>query len=452
MDIQQSKKQFILNTPLREVMWKLSLPAIAAMVFYGLNAFMDTVYVGQLLNEEALAGIALAFPLTNMMMGLGSWVGTGAGNYISILLGENNEEELVKVLPNATFFTLIGTLIFAIPAYIFSKELITLMGASNAVLAYGDSYLKTTLLASPLWVYALQLNFIVRAEGKMKKAAIMMIYGLAVNILLTPLFIKNLNMGIEGAAWPTNVGMLIYCIVGYRYFTSNQPSFSAKINDVQFDTKILPRILKLGFPGFIMSIMGLIQALVVFNAVVKVGTENDLAFFAAANRIQLFLMTPLFGLMRALQPVTGVNFGAKKYDRVKKSFLLFSKTGLLLVLPFWLFLMVFPEIVIRLVLPNTTISISDIFNFRIYMAIIPFLPLVFMALTYLPAINHPKPASIIGIARQVVFYIPVMIVLPIYTGINGVYYGTTIIDIIITIWTLYIVRKTFYTILKTKES
>ncbi len=452
MDIQQSRKQFILESPLNRLLWKLSLPAIAAMVFFGLNAFMDTVYVGQLLNEEALAGIALAYPLTGMLLGLGSWVGTGAGNYLSILLGENNEKLLAKVVPNATLCTLLGSMIFAIPAYVFAEELIALMGASHTILVYGTNYLKITLLASPFWVYALQLNFIVRAEGKMKKAAVMMIFGLAVNVILTPIFLKYLHMGIEGAAWATNIGMFIYCIVGYRYFNSNQSSFPANINAIQYDRNVLAQILKLGFPGFIMSIMGLIQALVVFNAVVKVGTENDLAFFAAANRIQLFLMTPLFGLMRALQPIIGVNFGAKQYSRVKKSFLLFSKAGLFLILPFWLFLMFFPELVIRLVLPDATISSSAIFNFRIYMAIIPFLPLVFMALTYLPAINHPKPATIIGIARQLVFYIPAMLVLPIYMGIDGIYFGTTIIDIIITLWTIYIVRKTFTTILKTTKS
>ena len=105
MDLKQSNKQLILESPLNRLLWKLSLPAIAAMVFFGLNAFMDTVYVGQLLNEEALAGIALAYPLTSMLLGLGSWVGTGAGNYLSILLGENNEKLLAKVVPNATLCT-----------------------------------------------------------------------------------------------------------------------------------------------------------------------------------------------------------------------------------------------------------------------------------------------------------------------------------------------------------
>lgn len=411
---------------------------------------MDTIYVGQLLNEEALSGVALAYPLTGIMLGFGSWVGTGAGNYVSILLGENNTNTITSVIPNATLFTLLSTLLFAIPSYVFAEELITLMGGTGIILDYGVQYLKITLLASPLWVYALQLNFIVRSEGKMKVAAIMMAYGLIVNIVLTPLFIIYLNMNVDGAAWATNIGMFIYCIVGYIYFNGNKASFSSNINNIRYDKEVFQNIIKLGFPGFIMSIMALIQSIAVFNAIVKIGTETDLAFFAAANRILLFLMTPLFGLMRALQPVAGVNFGARQLGRVKQSFLLFSKTGLFLVLPFWIFLMAFPELSIKMVLPDMTLTSSDIFNFRIYMAILPFLPYVFMALTYLPAINRPKPASIIGVARQIVFYVPVMIFLPKYLGINGIYYGATLIDIVITLWIVYVVWKTFSEVLTPK--
>jgi Na+-driven multidrug efflux pump len=189
--------------------------------------------------------------------------------------------------------------------------------------------------------------------------------------------------------------------------------------------------------------MGLIQAIVVFNAVVQAGTAEDLAFFAAANRILLFLMTPLFGLMRALQPIEGINYGAGHFGRVKSSFVLFGKTGLYLVLPFWIFLMLFPEIGVRTMLPDKILSPEDILNFRVYMSIIPFLPFVFMSLTHLPAIEMPKYASLVGLARQLVFYVPIMLLLPRWMGVSGIYYGATLIDVVITIWLLIIVRNSF---------
>ena len=452
MDLRDKQKQLILNQPLAKVMWKLSLPAIAAMVLFGLNAFMDTVYIGQLMNETALAGVALAYPLTSIMMGLGAWAGTGAANLLSIALGDEDLNTQMKIVPNATIFMLITTLLFALPAYFFAEPLIRMMGGSGAILSAGMEYFQVTLLAAPAWVYGLTLNFIIRGEGRMKTAAIMMIYGLAPNLVLTPLFIGYFNMGVAGAAWATNIGMVIYSLVGYMYFSKEKASFQADVKSLTFDKEVFQSILKMGLPGFILTIMGLIQAVVVLNAIVNVGTEDDLAFFAGANRIQLFLMTPLFGLMRALQPIIGINFGAGDYERVRQSFLLFAKTGFYIIAPFWLVLTLLPGASMRLVLPDMAFSDQDLFNLRVYMLVLPLLPLVFMALTFFPAIKEEKYGSIIGLARQVVFYVPVMLILPRYLGIEWVYYGATAIDVIITLWIVAVVQQLFKKLDQTKIS
>ncbi|MEM9987279.1 MAG: MATE family efflux transporter [Bacteroidota bacterium] len=269
---------------------------------------------------------------------------------------------------------------------------------------------------------------------------------MGINMVLTPIFIEVLDLGVAGAAWATNIGMLVYSLVGYFYFQRGKASFIAKVHDLRFDQETFSAIAKLGFPGFILSLMGLVQAIVVFNAITHVGGEHELAFYAAANRLYLFLMTPLFGLMRALQPVLGINFGAKQYDRVKGAFWLFTKTGLWLVAPFWILMSIFPSQSLSLVLPDMQFTSQEIWYFRVYMLVLPALPLVFMALTYLPAIEQPKYATIIGMARQLVFYVPVMLLLPRWIGIGGVYYGSTAIDIVVTAWLAYIVWRTFATL------
>lgn len=441
--MQHQNRQFILQDPLNRVMWKLALPAIAAMVLFGLNAFMDTVYIGQLMNETALAGVGLAYPLTSILFGLGSWAGTGAANLLSIVLGNNDEEQQKRIIPNTTLFLLFIAVIFAVPAYIWAESLVRMMGGSGEVLAQGVRYFKITLLAAPLWVFGLALNFIVRGEGKMKTAAIMMTFGLFPNLVLTPIFISYFDMGVAGAAWATNIGMLIYSVTGVLYFTRKKASFTSNITSLAYHKETFAKIAQMGFPGFIMSVMGLVQAVVVLNAIVNNGTENDLVFFAAANRIQLFLMTPLFGLMRALQPVAGINFGAENFERVKHSFLIFTKTGFFIIAPFWLLISLFPEASISLVLPDMVFSAKDLLNLRIYMLVLPMLPFVFMALTFVPAVNEEKYASIIGLSRQLVFYVPVMLIMPKLFGVHWVYLGSTIIDFIITLWLLLLLRKLF---------
>ncbi len=443
MDFKDHQKHYILTEPLTKVMWKLSLPAIAAMVLFGLNAFMDTVYIGQLMDEIALSGVALAYPLTSILMGFGAWAGTGAANLLSIALGNDDWDTQSKILSNATLFAIIGTVVIALPAYFLGEPLIKMMGGSGDILTEGVTYFRITMLSAPFWVYGLTLNMIIRGEGKMKTAAIMMSYGLIVNIILTPVFIVIFDMGVAGAAWGTNIGMAIYSIVGYIYFKRGKASFEVNMKSLTYDKRVFQAILKMGFPGFIMTIMGLVQAIVVFNAIVNHGTDHDLAFFAAANRFLFFLMTPLFGLMRALQPVLGINFGAGQFDRVKDSLVLFTKTGLYLVLPFWLMLTLFPAESMHLALPDMTFTASDLMNLRIYMLVLPILPLVFMTLTFFPAIKEEKYGSIIGLARQLVFYVPVMLILPGYFGVEWVYYGSTLIDVIVTIWILLVTMKLF---------
>ena len=205
---------------------------------------MDTVYIGQLMDETALAGVALAYPLTSIMMGLGAWAGTGAANLLSIALGDEDLNTQMKIVPNATIFMLITTLLFALPAYFFAAPLIRMMGGSGAILSAGMEYFQITLLAAPVWVYGLTLNFIIRGEGRMKTAATMMIYGLAPNLALTPLFIGYFNMGVAGAAWATNIGMVIYSLVGYRYFSKEKASFQADVRSLTFDKEVFQSILK----------------------------------------------------------------------------------------------------------------------------------------------------------------------------------------------------------------
>jgi putative MATE family efflux protein len=443
MALPNARKDLILTGELPKVMWQLALPAIAAMILYGLNAFMDTVFVGQLMNETALAGISLAYPLAGLTMGFSSLSGTGAANLLSIAIGEDDEDTQGKIMANANLIALACSLLYAIPAYIFAPELIRLMGGSGDILTYGVDYLRVVLLAAPLWVYGLSLNFIIRGEGKMGTAARMMAYGLVLNLILTPILIGYFGFGITGAAWASNAGMLVYCIAEFRYYHRGKATFAANIDSLRYDKRVFRRILELGFPGFILSVMGLVQAIVVFNAIVGVSNDldSDLAFFAAANRIMLLLMTPLFGLMRALQPIAGVNYGARQYGRTKDAYWLFVRTGFYIVFPFWIIMNLFPEQSLHLVLPDADFSAQEITFFRLYMFMLPIFPLVFNALTWLPAIDRPKFATYIGMARQLFFFVPVMLILPRFMGLSGVYYGATAIDVVVTILLVIIVRK-----------
>lgn len=437
------QKNMMLNDNIWHVMLKLSWPAVIAMVLYGLNTVFDAIFVGRFVGETALAGISLAYPLSQISLGFGSLVGVGAGTALSIALGANDYVTQKKILGVLNYLNIVFGLGLTVLGLIFCKPLVMMMGGSGEELIFGVDYFRVTLYGSIFWIAGLSGNMVVRSEGKMGSAAIMMAIGLVVNIIANYLLIVVLGFGVKGAAWGTNLGMFVYLLVFFIYASGKRISFEAKPFSVSRDKSIVKIIVSNGIPSLIMTVMTLVQGIVVLNALSRFGTTSDIAFYGITYRIFMFMLTPIFGLMRALQPAVGVNFGAEKYQRVISSFKIFGVAATILMAPFWAVMMVNPELILHLMLPAKVFFASDIRNFRFFMALLPVLPVLFMALTFFPAINKGAPASIMGITRQLVFYVPVMLILPRFFGVQWVYIGSFLIDMVIIIWVFFMVTSEF---------
>lgn len=197
----RTEKEFILEDNMWKVCLRLSLPAVIAMFLYGLNTICDMIFIGRYVGEVAFAGVSIVSPLTQIPLGLGSLVGVGAGSYLSVLIGQNNTNIQKRLLGNSNTIMLFFTVISMTLGFLFLNPLLSVMGASGQELQFGSSYFKVTLVGSIFWIGGLAYNMIVRAEGKMKTAAIMMGIGMIINILSNYVFMAILNMGVEGAAW-----------------------------------------------------------------------------------------------------------------------------------------------------------------------------------------------------------------------------------------------------------
>ncbi|WP_313340043.1 MATE family efflux transporter [Sedimentibacter sp.] len=439
----EKQKQFILTGGLWKVMVQLSWPAVVAMVLYGFNTVLDAIFVGQFVNDTALAGVSLAYPLSQISVAFGSLIGVGAGSVLSIAIGAKDVKTQNNLMGVVNRLSVICAILYMAAAFTFAGPLIEMMGGTGEALAYGVSYFRMCTAGAFFWIYGLAGNMIIRAEGRMKTAAWMMGSGLIVNAVFNYIFMGILDMGVEGAAWGTNVGMFVYTLTGWLYFGRGKATFQAKLLSFKGDKKITTSILRLGMSSLIMSFMSLIQGLVVFNALARYGTTADIAFYGVVYRIFQFLLTPIFGLMRALQPVIGINYGAKQYDRVISSYKVFAAAALLLTLPFWVISLSAPGSILGMMLKEQVFTGTQFAYFRVYMAILPALSFIFMAMTLFPSVDKAKPAMIIGMARQFVFYIPVMLLLPKFIGVGGVYYGSFAIDAIIVLWTMLMVKKEF---------
>ena len=445
------EKEMILNGSLWKVCYKLSLPAIIAMVLYGLNVIFDGVFVGRLVGETAFAGISIVYPLTQLSLGLGSLVGVGAGSYLSILLGEDDKETQGKIVGNANLISIVVTIVMMLLGFVFMKPLLKAIGADGETLTFAISYFRITLIGSIFWIVGLAYNMIVRAEGKMKTAALMMGIGLVVNIISNYILMKIFNMGVAGAAWGTNIGMFVYALLFVIYCKRGRASFNANIFTVRADKEIIKEIVSLGMSSLIMSVMGIIQSVIILRALKTYGSDLDITFYGAVFRIFNFSLTPIYGLMRALQPVAGINYGAQKYERSISSFKIFSFVALVVMLPFWMVAMINPWLILGSMLPKVTFDLGYIFSFRIFMSIAPLLSVTMTAMTFWPSIKKATPAMVIGLGRQLFLYIPLMIILPKIFGIQSIYIGSFIIDLSLSVIVILVLSKDFRSLRKMKE-
>lgn len=435
------RKTFILKGDLKKVMWETSWPAVAAIVLYGINNFLDAIFVGYLINTKALAAVGMAFPLSQIVLGFGRLVGTGAGAAVSMWIGENRQDKLYNLFGSFNFLCIFFSILCTVPSYIFAHELMAMMGAKGELQTIAVEYFRVTLIGTIFWIYGLALNMLIRAEGKMKTAAGMIAVGLVIDIILKPIFISTFGMGVSGAAWATNCGMLIYSLLGFYYYAKEKNSFTTYWKSISFDQTIGKKILKLGLPEMILSVMGVVQSIIIFNAIARYGTENDISFFTVLNRFFLFLLTPLFGLMRGLQPVVGINFGAGQFERAHKFLKTYIIAGIAILLPFFLIALIFPKQLICLMLPGYTVSDNQMNDFRLFFSVLPLLPITVLALSYYPAVNDSKKASFLVFLRQLILYIPMMLILPYYFGVKSIYWGSALIELTVGIVTLIFLKK-----------
>ncbi len=440
---EDAQRELILRGHPWRVAWQMSWPAVLAITLFGFNAVLDVIYIGRLLGEQALAGAVMAYPLTQITLGLGSLAGIGGGVALSIALGRGDQSTLRRLPGTALTITALLAVAYAVIGAGFAERLVYGMGARDELIPIAASYLRASALGGIGALAGLTLNMLLRGEGRMKLAALYMGVGLIVNMILTPLLIVVADMGVAGAAWATNIGTAFGGWLVWRRYAQGRSSYEVDPYFIGLPRELTRRIVRLGAPAMIMSSMGVLQAIVVFNVLSRIGTESDIAFYGAAWRIVIFMLTPLFGLMRAFQPVAGFNYGAGQWQRVQSCFWAFVQAGALIIVPLWLVMNAFPGQTLAIMLPGTTFSAQDLMHFRLLILPLPLLPLVFTALALLPAVEQPGKATIVSVSRQLVLYIPVMLILPPMIGVSGVYLGAMGIELLCTAWLLLMVLSVF---------
>ena len=215
------------------------------------------------------------------------------------------------------------------------------------------------------------------------------------------------------------------------YFFNGKNSFPADIKKITIDRSILPKVLGIGVAAMMMQLMFLVQQTFVFKSIAHYGTENDIAFMGACYRVLMLAIVPVFGLVQAMQPIIGINYGAKDYQRVKSTVKIFITSGMVLLTTIWLPVQLFPQTILHWLMPETTFTATDLNNFRVIMIMLPAIPLIFIVGNFLQSIGNGLLSGIITVARQVIFFIPTVLILPTYIGMYGVYLSAPVVDVVV---------------------
>lgn len=433
-----TRKELLEENPLK-LMVKLSIPAIIGMLVVGLYSFMDAVFVGQMVGKEAMGAVSVAYPFTLMNNGVATLVGIGSASLLSRAIGKKDKFTIDKIMGNLIALVLLLSLVVSVVGIAFTRQIVAISGARGEILELAVRYLKIIFLGSIFVNFAQSANMVMRGEGLLKKAMTIMGIGAVMNIILDPIFIYIMGeKGIEGAAIATVISQISQALMTYYYF--KRKSSRVKINKISLQTAFLPQIFGVGVSAMLMQIMSMVQQTILYNSAAAYGSNEQIILMGATLRIQAFSFIPLWGMSQGMQPVVGTNYGAKAYDRVKKTTNTFILGALALSLVFWIPIQSMPYSVLSLFIKDPAIVESGLTNFRLMYSVFPALAVMIMGLTFFQSIGKGGKASVLVLLRQIILFIPLAWILPKFWGLKGVWLTSPITEGLVFLLTLVFIR------------
>jgi len=433
---------------LKENPWKLmlnlSIPAILGQFIVGLYAFVDSIYVGQMVGTDAMSAVSAASPFILINNAVAVLLGIGSGSVLSRAVGDKDEKTIKKIMGNFTFLVILLSSFIMIVGIILSPWLISLSGAKGNIQNMGVSYLRIIYIGSIFVNFMQGANMIIRAEGRMKTAMGIMGAGALLNIISDPIFILLFpSKGPQAVALATIISQLIQALVTLIYFLKISPV--VKFNGLKIARDINKEIFSVGISAMLMQIMMLIQMTIVYNTAVRYGGKSQIALMGAAQRVLQLAFVPIWGMSQGMQPAIGTNFGAKEYLRVKKLTNVFIIGSTVLAGIFFIIIEIFSKQILSTFITNYKIVNEGVVNFRLMYLMFLTYGFLIMIVTYFQAIGKSKQAGFLVMLRQFLLVIPLVLIIPILLNKNvlGVWLALPINDTIIFIFAIFMLMKEY---------
>ena len=431
-----NNNQQVLGTePIGKLLIKYSLPAIIGMMVNGLYNVVDRIFIGNMpgVGPLAITGLGVTMPIMTIMLAFGMLIGVGTATNISIKLGQGKRDEAERLLGNAITLALIVGLTIMITGLIFGDQILQLFGASADSLVYAKAYINVVLLGTVFNLIGFIFNSTIRGDGNPKLSATIMVVGCVLNIILDAIFIFVLNMGIRGAAFATIISQCITAIWGFTYYTRGKSNLKLHKNNLKLNKSLVMAIVAIGSAPFAMQFAASCVQVICNNALRTHGGDLAIGAMTAITSINLLFYMPVFGISQGMQTIIAYNYGAKQFDRAKKA-LSIGMIGAIGILSLGLIATrLFPEILIGIFTKDATLMELALNGISIYSLTLPAVGICILGAVYFQSIGNAKMSIVLSLLRQVIVFIPLILLIPKLLGLNGVWAAQPLADIISTL-------------------
>ena len=427
---------------------KQAVPATIGILVMSLNMIVDTIFVGQWIGVLAIAAITVVLPIVFLISSIGMGIGIGGSSIISRALGANDSKKAFLTFGNQISLTVILALLFVILGSIYSAPILNLFGAKGAILPIAAEYYGVIIYGVPFLAFAMMGNPTIRAEGKPKFAMYAMMVPAVLNIALDVLFIKVFDWGMWGAGLATSLSYASCGMYILYFFLSSKSELQIIPKNFKLDFPILKEIGKLG--GVTIVRQGAISILmIVLNySLYKYGGEISIAVYGIINRVMMFALSPVLGVTQGFLPVAGFNIGAHQNERVKETIKKSIYFGSILGTVIFIAIVIFKEEIIGIFTNDATLLAQTPDAMLIAFLVTPIVTLQLIGSAYFQAAGKALPALILTLLKQGIFLIPLAYILPIYYGVDGVWWSFPIADTLATIITVFVLKREVHKNLK----
>lgn len=431
--------------PVGKLLVQYALPAIIAMTASSLYNMIDSIFIGQGCGPLAISGLAITFPFQNLAAAFGAGVGVGAATCISVKLGQKDYATAQRIFGiNITLNLLVG-IVFSIITLSFLNPILLFFGASKDTLPYAREYMEVILAGNVIQQMFFGLNAVLRAASKPKHAMGASMLSVLLNVILAPIFIWPLGMGIRGAAWATVISQSVALAWQCRLFSNKNEIMHFRRGIYRPESQIVKNIFAIGMSPFAMNVCACIVVIFINTGLQKYDGDMAVGAYGIANKMAFIFIMINMGVNQGMFPITGYNYGARRYDRLLRLLKYGLCTGFCITTFGFILVHLFPYQCARLFTTDATLISISIRAIQINMLAFPLVGIQMITTGFFQGIGKAKISMLLSLSRQMLFLLPLLIVLPRFVGLDGIWISLPIADttasILATIILIRYVRK-----------